>query len=105
MNAVHAPDKIRTTRPVVRHRRIPTGHRRRLPPAGSGYRDTMEPNVLKKSLAVLVSGAALFLTLGAGCQNEGGGENEDQPGVEQQDQQDQQDGDQGEQDGEQDGDN
>ncbi|MEU4761600.1 hypothetical protein AB0H12_00005 [Actinosynnema sp. NPDC023794] len=60
----------------------------------------MKPNVLKKSLAVLVSGAALFLTLGAGCENEGDGENGDQPGVEQQDEQDDQDG----QDG-QDGDN
>ncbi|MFD0205501.1 MULTISPECIES: hypothetical protein [Saccharothrix] len=48
----------------------------------------MEPNVLKKSLAVLVSGAALFLTLGAGCENEGDGENDNQPGVEQQDEQD-----------------
>ncbi|GAB3003762.1 hypothetical protein GCM10027184_70950 [Saccharothrix stipae] len=60
--------------------------------------------MLKKSLAVVVSGAALFLTLGAGCQNEGDGENGDQPGVEQQDeQQDEQDGEQ--QDGEQEGDN
>ena len=81
----------------------------RLARARSGYRDSMRPNVLKKSLTVLVSGAALFLSLGAGCQNEGdgGGEN-DQPGVEQQDQQDgeqqeEQDGEQ--QDGEQDGDN
>lgn len=55
--------------------------------ARSGYRDSMEPNVLKKSLAVLVSGAALFLSLGAGCENEGDGDN-DQPGVEQQDEQD-----------------
>ncbi|PSL55974.1 hypothetical protein B0I31_104265 [Saccharothrix carnea] len=57
-------------------------------PARSGYRDGMEPNVLKKSLAVLVSGAALFLTLGAGCENEGDGDNDNQPGVEQQDEQD-----------------
>ena len=72
---------------------------RRLAEGRSGYREGMRPNVLKKSLAVLVSGAALFLTLGAGCQNEGDGDN-DQPGVEQQDEQEQD-----EQDGEQDGDN
>ncbi|XVS61276.1 hypothetical protein ACQPYE_23560 [Actinosynnema sp. CA-299493] len=60
----------------------------------------MEPTVLKKSLAVLVSGAALFLSLGAGCENEGGGDGDDnQPGVEQQDDQD---GDQGD---DQEGDN
>ncbi|MFE9748771.1 hypothetical protein ACFYOT_28015 [Saccharothrix saharensis] len=57
----------------------------------------MTPNVLKKSLAVLVGGAALFLTLGAGCENEGDGDG-DRPGVEQQDEQQD---DQNEQDGEQ----
>ncbi|WP_367128856.1 hypothetical protein [Saccharothrix sp. HUAS TT1] len=63
----------------------------------------MKSNVLKKSVAVLVSGAALFLTLGAGCENEGG-DNEDRPGVEQQDEQRDvdQDGDQGDQGGDQD---
>ncbi len=68
----------------------------------------MRPNVLKKPLAVLISGAALFLTLGAGCENEGGGGDNDQPGVEQQDDQqneNEQDGEQDEQGGEQDGDN
>ncbi|ROP42420.1 hypothetical protein EDD40_7920 [Saccharothrix texasensis] len=81
-----------------------TGLVPRLARARSGYRDGMEPKVLKKSLAVLVSGAALFLSLGAGCESGGDGDgDEDRPGVEQQDQQD---GDQGdEQDGEQDGDN
>jgi len=61
----------------------------------------MKSNVLKKSVAVLVSGAALFLTLGAGCEG-GGGDNDDQPGVEQQDDQD---GDQGDDQDDQDGDN
>ncbi|MER5268646.1 hypothetical protein ABTZ99_41800 [Actinosynnema sp. NPDC002837] len=60
----------------------------------------MTRKALKKSLAVLVSGAALLLSMGAGCENEGDGENGDQPGVEQQDEQD------GEQEnGDQDGDN
>jgi hypothetical protein len=48
----------------------------------------MKPTVMKKSLAVLASGAALFLTLGAGCNEEGGNENEDRPGVEQENEQD-----------------
>lgn len=42
----------------------------------------MRLNAVKKSLAVLASGAALFLTLGAGCENGGDNENDDRPGVE-----------------------
>ncbi|MFD7658555.1 hypothetical protein ACFV4N_31660 [Actinosynnema sp. NPDC059797] len=57
----------------------------------------MKLNAVKKSLAVLASGAALFLTLGAGCENGGDNENDDRPGVE-----NTQDGD-GDQDGDQDG--
>lgn len=102
MNDLHHPDNVRTTCPVVRFRRSkPDTGSPRLARTRSGYRDGMRPNVLKKSLAVLVSGAALFLTLGAGCENEGDGENGDQPGVEQQDEQEQD----GEQQDEQDGDN
>ncbi|MEV1119162.1 hypothetical protein AB0I91_29250 [Actinosynnema sp. NPDC049800] len=65
----------------------------------------MTRKALKKSLAVLVSGAALLLSMGAGCENEGDGENGDQPGVEQPgvEQQDEQDGEQ--ENGDQDGDN
>lgn len=61
----------------------------------SGYWDTMKPTVVKKSLAVLASGAALFLTLGAGCNGEGGNENDDRPGVEN-NQENEQDGEGGE---------
>lgn len=57
----------------------------------------MKLNAVKKSLAVLASGAALFLTLGAGCENSGDNENDDRPGVG-----NTQDGD-GDQDGDQDG--
>ncbi|MFJ6671498.1 hypothetical protein ACIQMJ_10370 [Actinosynnema sp. NPDC091369] len=60
----------------------------------------MTRNVLKKSLVVLVSGAALFLTLGAGCENDGDGDG-DRPGVEQQDEQQNEQDDQNEQDGDQ----
>ncbi|MFC6094248.1 hypothetical protein ACFP3R_33700 [Saccharothrix lopnurensis] len=60
----------------------------------------MRLNAVKRSLAVLVSGGALFLTLGAGCEG-GGGDGDDNPGVENtQDNEgdnggDEQDGDQG----------
>ncbi|MFD1147554.1 hypothetical protein [Saccharothrix hoggarensis] len=61
----------------------------------------MKQTVMKKSLAVLASAAALFLSLGAGCDNQGGNENEDRPGVEN-NQEQEQDGEQ-EQEQEQDG--
>ncbi|GAA3462736.1 hypothetical protein ACFFSW_25210 [Saccharothrix longispora] len=54
---------------------------------------------VKKPFAALIAAAALFLSLGAGCENGGGEDGDGNPGVEQND------GDQGdEQDGEQDGD-
>jgi hypothetical protein len=60
-----------------------------------GYWQVMKRIVVKKSLAVLASGAALFLTLGGGCNNEGNNE-EDRPGVEQeQDQEQEQEGEEG----------
>ncbi|MFT7836081.1 hypothetical protein Q5530_08000 [Saccharothrix sp. BKS2] len=60
----------------------------------------MRLNVVKRSVAVLVSGAALFLTLGAGCES-GGGDGDDNPGVEntQDNEGDEQDGEQGDEEG------
>ncbi|WP_033438897.1 hypothetical protein [Saccharothrix sp. NRRL B-16314] len=73
----------------------------------SGYWDTMKPTLMKKSLAVLASGAALFLTLGAGCNEEGGNQNDDRPGVEnnQENEQDGEGGEDGNGEGDEGGDN
>lgn len=89
MNIGRVPDNLRTTRGL-------SGNEARGSDNGlavskrscQGIKDTMKPTVMKKSLAVLASGAALFLTLGAGCNGEGGNENEDRPGVEQENEQD-----------------
>ena len=61
----------------------------------------MRLNAVKRSAAVLVSGAALFLTLGAGCENGGGGDGDDNPGVENTQDNDGDNGGDNEQDGEQ----